>query len=367
MIADDAASHESAALKDLPPSSEVYFQPEVDKTIDDAGLKHFGKSSSSPLKDPFRFRTKSTSAAETNKSGKFVKKKMVKKKLIKPDTPNPKRVVQKPIIFLTSSSENVENTLTGKSLDQKHSFQSSRISGAAEFTNKIQNGGPNPNESFKNPFYVETPASEISSYSFVPDSSTNSESNKPRAKPQHQSTVPTPTKLSFNTQKQSHGHKTQENKINRHSQGHFANENSKSITEKRKRLKNIMNRRNEAKQATVKRTESHFLNNWDHFLPKQSEMDDKIELADFPKSINFQRKHQFTNKSPRIGKSFSSQRTSPTAQKLVHREPEFSNLIDIPVTKFHCGNYRGGEYFADTDTKCQVSEVQMQDQQKWLY
>ena len=358
MIPDESASRESTALKDLPPSSEVYFPPEFDDPADNAVSKHFGKTLFSPQRNPFRFRTTKPQNVQFKKRPRLIKKTMVGRKLIRPATPKPKLVKQNLITFETSGSDNVEKIKKSIRSSKRKPFHSIRAKSTGQISLTAQNGGPSPDNSFRNPLYIETPPWEISSYSSIQDSSRVKAPVK-----HHQSTVPTPSILTFSGTKgssrkseiKSRRHKSKNNNFDK-------TRLSKSIKEKMKKIREIIKRRKLNKKVH-KNTDSH-TNNWKHFRSRLQ--DTKRDPESITKSIEImskQKSHHLTpkkikNKScSKRGKSLSSSGMPPSLKRMLQKKTGFPNLVRVPETNFECGNFRGGEYIADVDTQCQVTYI----------
>ncbi|KAF2368681.1 Chitin binding domain [Trinorchestia longiramus] len=364
-------SGESQALKALPPSSEVYFQPEInDQTSRGKALKPFG-------------------VRKSNKNIKKFRKKMVGRKLIQGAKPKPQRVEHDVINFETSSTENVENTIRNTAqVFRGKSLQSSRISSP---TRQNHSGGPNPDDSLKNPYYIETASNEISSYSFVPENSRVKPNSKASDTFQQQSATPRPSRLS-NTKSASAQHQninlTQAKTVGKQ------RNRPKSSKSQRGKMRPVAQKQNSKSRGSKNRgksVSSGTSNVWDHFLAqgvtgqratvfssmsngnprtKGNSCDDancgRSTIMDYgyssaQNSLSNSEKKSFPNSakssSLKRGKSLSDNSIRVPPPKTSGNKDNYPNLVSVPRTDFHCGNYRSGEYFADVDTNCQVFHV----------
>jgi len=397
IISDNMVSPDSAALKDLPPSSEVYFKPEMDDRVNNALTSHFGKVASS-RKNKIRKRTKLFSPSKDSlvfrKRGRLVKKKMVGRKLIRQIIPHPERVDTD---FEASSSEKFENKILqdiGRG-SRRFLFPSRKINN--NISQPGNAGGPNPVESFRNPHFIETSSSEISSYSFVPEESFVDFKPNSNSKPRKTaSATPMPKRVQ---QQRNHGKTLHKIK----SASHKTHNHFKVNGSHRKVSNPIRNNRRPTSRKIKEHLKSKPIRaNWEHFLRNAqtvTQKPNKIQTQKVGKSLSsiqnrhnsanpFILKHTETKRKSRprnnfkkpIGKINNRDRKPPrengvstkrgkslaltavfqsqSMEKRLRQQKGYPNLLSIPNTDFDCGNYNSGEYFADEETKCQVRYIQ---------
>ena len=275
------------------------------------------------------------------KGRRLIKKKMVGRKLIKQIIPNPERVDI--INFQSSSTDKIENTVTRTARRPSFLFSGRRNSNN-NISQPRNGGGPNPVvETFRNPHYIDTPSSEISSYSFVPESSFVG--NK-QSKQQKSSATPVPKKVSRVT---SRGRRKQNRTKPSHRHHFIANKgkslqqsNSDSISKrvKLKRRKSQSSARNSAKESPSKPSSG----NWAHFISNQRDQSTQTENASQLRRFNASKR----------SKALSQNGLTHSMEKRVRQKTGFPDLISVPATNFSCGRYTSGEYIADEETRCQV-------------